>query len=96
MGIENIWLDPSAILLPGRDHGGGGGQAGSSLQVLRAGPLQLARQNHCSCSLAESDIFHMSKENKICHCARQSEIFLKHKVLLQWFVFISSLEDHCS
>lgn len=25
MGIENIWLDPSAILLPGRDHGGGGG-----------------------------------------------------------------------
>lgn len=24
MGIENIWLDPSAILLPGRDHGGGG------------------------------------------------------------------------
>lgn len=64
--------------------------------LASAGPLQLARQNHCSCSLAESDIFHMSKENKICHCARQSEIFLKHKVLLQWFVFISSLEDHCS
>lgn len=26
MGIENIWLDPSAILLPGRDHGGAGGR----------------------------------------------------------------------
>lgn len=56
----------------------------------------LTQRNQCCCSLAEPDIFHMSKGNKICHCARQRKLFLKHKVPLQWFVFISSLDEHCN
>lgn len=95
MGIDNIWLkcnpDPTAIPLPGRDHGGPGW-----LVLERDVPLQLTQQNRCGCSPAESDIFHMSKENKICHCARQSEIFLKHRVPPWWLVFISSLDEHCN